>query len=226
MATQKMSLQTSLLGYSYVASEPGIVKKLLWVLVVFAAYAFATYFIQDNIQENISSTDVTSTNSTTASLQDIHFPSAVLCNINQVSRAFINSINVDSAEGWSVLENQFLHDNSELNEKFLVTGVEDPIYKETRGQWPFKLPSHRAMKASEAEDEVGVASEAKEEVTAASEGSVFLITYVPMSPCRVEIQPSDRIKGSNPGIGFLVIKINSMIRSWDWIRPFRDMSKT
>ena len=99
-----MSLQTSLLGYSYVASEPGIVKKLLWVLVVFAAYAFATYFIQDNIQENISSTDVTSTNSTTASLQDIHFPSAVLCNINQVSRAFINSINVDSAEGWSVLE--------------------------------------------------------------------------------------------------------------------------
>ena len=130
MATQKMSLQTSLLGYSYVASEPGIVKKLLWVLVVFAAYAFATYFIQDNIQEYISSTDVTSTNSTTASLQDIHFPSAVLCNINQVSRAFINSINVDSAEGWSVLENQFLHDNSELNEKFLVTGVEDPIYKE------------------------------------------------------------------------------------------------
>ena len=38
------------------------------------------------------------------------------------------------------------------------------------------------MKASEAEDEVGVASEAKEEVTAASEGSVFLITYFPMSP--------------------------------------------
>ena len=38
------------------------------------------------------------------------------------------------------------------------------------------------MKASEAEDEVGVASEANEEVTAASEGSVFLITYFPMPP--------------------------------------------
>ena len=44
------------------------------------------------------------------------------------------------------------------------------------------------MKASEAEDEVGVASEAKEEVTAASEGSVTLITYFPhvllASKCR------------------------------------------
>ena len=112
------------------ASEPGIIKKLLWVSVVLVAYGFAIFFIQDNIQEYISSTIVTSTNSTTASLQDIHFPSAVLCNINQVSRAFIKSINVDSAEGWSVLENQFLLDNSELYENYLETGVEDKIFKE------------------------------------------------------------------------------------------------
>ena len=123
-------MQTSLHGFSYMGTEPGILRKLLWVLVVLTAYVFAAYFIQDNIQEYISSTIVTSTNSTTASLQHILFPGIVICNINQVSRAFVKSTNVDSAEGWSVLETQFLDDNSELYEQFLLTGVEDKIFEE------------------------------------------------------------------------------------------------
>ena len=79
----------------------------------------------------MQSTTVTSINTTTASLKDIYFPGVVLCNVNQVSKAFLRSINVYDEEA-KVLFDEFLDGNPQLWKKSEETGIEDPIYAKNK----------------------------------------------------------------------------------------------
>ena len=124
------AFQTSLHGFAYLCSEPGIIRKLLWVLVVLTAWAFAMYFLVTAIGEYMQSTTVTSIDTTTASLKDIYFPGIVLCNVNQVSKAFLRSINVESDEDSKVLFSEFLDGNPRLWENYTKTGIRDASYDE------------------------------------------------------------------------------------------------
>jgi hypothetical protein len=69
-----MNIQTSLHGFSYLASESGIVKKLIWLMAVLVAVGASMYFTILNITEYIGATTSTSINTTTASLLHIYFP--------------------------------------------------------------------------------------------------------------------------------------------------------
>ena len=83
-------------------------------MVLLTAWAFAMYFLITAVGEYMQSTTVTSINSTTASLKDLYFPGVVLCNVNQVSKAFLRSINVDTDEDSKVLFDEFLDGNPKL----------------------------------------------------------------------------------------------------------------
>ena len=100
------------------------------MLVVLTAWAFAMYFLVTAIGEYMQSTTVTSIDTTTASLKDIYFPGIVLCNVNQVSKAFLRSINVESDEDSKVLFSEFLDGNPRLWEDYEKTGVKDASYDE------------------------------------------------------------------------------------------------
>ena len=78
----------------------------------------------------MQSTTVTSINKTTASLSDIYFPGVVLCNVNQVSKAFLQSIDVTTDEDSKVLFDEFLDGNPKLWKNYSQSGIKDPIYDE------------------------------------------------------------------------------------------------
>lgn len=97
-------------------------------MVLLTAWAFAMYFLITAVGEYMQSTTVTSINSTTASLKDLYFPGVVLCNVNQVSKAFLRSINVDTDEDSKVLFDEFLDGNPKLWRQFTETGIKDAAY--------------------------------------------------------------------------------------------------
>ena len=88
------------------------------------------YFLATAIGEYMKSTTVTSIDTTTASLKDIFFPGVVLCNVNQVSKAFLRSINVESDEDSKVLFSEFLDGNPTFWKNYKETGVKDASYDE------------------------------------------------------------------------------------------------
>ena len=112
--------------------EPGIIRKVIWLLVVLTCYGLATWNAHEAINQYMKSTTVTTMNSTTASLKDIYFPGITLCNVNQVSKTFLHSINAQNNKDSAVLFNEFLDGNPKLWKKYLKTGIEDPIYGENR----------------------------------------------------------------------------------------------
>lgn len=88
------------------------------------------YFLVTAIGEYMQSTTVTSIDTTTASLKDIYFPGVVLCNVNQVSKAFLRSLNVNSDEDAKVLFDEFLDGDPKLWRNYTQTGVRDATYDE------------------------------------------------------------------------------------------------
>ena len=111
-------------------SEPGIIRKVVWLLVVLTFYGLAYFSTHEAIRQYMKSTTRTSINTTTASLRDIYFPAISLCNVNQASKTFLHSINATSNKDSQVLFDEFLDGNAKLWKKFLKTGIEDPIHGE------------------------------------------------------------------------------------------------
>ena len=95
-------------------------------------YGLASRFALEAIQHYMKSTTVTTMNSTTASLRDVDFPGITLCNLNRVSKTFLNSINVQNDQDSKVLFDEFLNGNPKLWKKYLESGIEDPIYGENK----------------------------------------------------------------------------------------------
>ena len=111
-------------------SEPGVIRKVIWLLVLLTFYSLAYFSTHEAIRQYMQSTTVTSMNSTTASLRDIYFPAISLCNVNQVSKTFLRSINATSSNDKKVLFDEFLDGNAELWKKIVETGIQDPIHGE------------------------------------------------------------------------------------------------
>ena len=63
-----------------------------------------------NLREYLDSGTVTSINTTTASLNDITFPSLILCNVNQVTASFLWRLGIEAVDDKrkKILFNQFL----------------------------------------------------------------------------------------------------------------------
>ena len=90
-------------------------RKGLWVLVVLTVVAASVAFMVMNIQEFIKATTVTSINSTTASLKDIMFPGAIVCNVNQVSASFLANLGVKQDKTAKLLFDQFITGPKNMN---------------------------------------------------------------------------------------------------------------
>ena len=111
-------------------TEAGIIRKLLWIIVLLMAWAFAMYFLVTAIDEFMLSTTVTNIDTTTASLMDIYYPGIVLCNVNQVSKAFLRSINVNTYDESKVMLDEFIDGNPKLWKNYTHFGHKDPIFDE------------------------------------------------------------------------------------------------
>ena len=75
--------QTSLHGWQYVDSESSIICKLIWIIIVISCNITAIGFMVTHFQDFIAATTVTNIESSTASLNEITFPSVYVCNENQ-----------------------------------------------------------------------------------------------------------------------------------------------
>ena len=80
--------KTTLHGWKYFYSEPSKLPKFVWLFAIICALTLSAYFTKLNVEEFMTSTTRSSIASTTASLQEIIFPSVYVCNINQVLSVF------------------------------------------------------------------------------------------------------------------------------------------
>ena len=76
--------KTSIHGFSYIVNECKLISKIFWSIVSFTMISIGITFFANGVKEFFTSS-MTSINTTTASMQNIYFPSVYLCNINQVS---------------------------------------------------------------------------------------------------------------------------------------------
>ena len=112
--------QTSLHGWQYIDSEQGWFRKIFWFIIVFMSVALSVYFLVVNTKAYLKATTVTSIASTTASLNDLLFPSLYICNVNQVTKSFLRNLGVeDDDAAANLLFDEFLtgSEKSELNAK-------------------------------------------------------------------------------------------------------------
>ena len=120
--------QTSLHGWQYLQTEPGLARKVVWALVVLGSVGLAAYFTIANVIEYRNSTVVTSINSTTSSLSDIYFPSIFICNVNQISRAFLYSLDVKIDADAELLVKEFMEGDPKRWINYTNKGVPDPYF--------------------------------------------------------------------------------------------------
>ena len=101
---KKYCQQSSLHGWQYLSSEEGIIKKLIWFMVIIVHYALASYFVWNNCNQFTKAKPITTIESTTSSLDDIDFPTVTVCNLNTVRKSFLREIGVEEKKIKLVLE--------------------------------------------------------------------------------------------------------------------------
>ena len=80
----KYCQQTSLHGWQYLASEDSKWKKVIWLFVLLFSFATAISLFMYHLVYYLNANPVTNIESTTASLDDVTFPTMHICNINQL----------------------------------------------------------------------------------------------------------------------------------------------
>ena len=101
--------RTSLHGWKYLKSESGILPKTIWIVALASSLCLSSYFISLNIDQFLKSDTRTTIESTTASLQDIIFPSIYVCNVNQVTKSFLRTLDAgNGSDTINLLFNEFL----------------------------------------------------------------------------------------------------------------------
>ena len=125
-------MQTSIHGWPYLASEAGLIRKGLWLATILVTSGVALYFMRQNIVEYLESDVVTLLNTTTASLSDIYFPTVTVCNINQVSQAFLSSIDIDIKDENTakMLFSQFIDGDPVEYARYAGAGEPNPKFEE------------------------------------------------------------------------------------------------
>jgi hypothetical protein len=90
--------QTSLHGWQYLDSESKRWRKIIWAIFILASILASVNFLHKAFEEYVNATTVTSIDSTTASLNDIIFPSVIICNVNQVKSSFLSQVTEDDKD--------------------------------------------------------------------------------------------------------------------------------
>ena len=121
--------RTTLDGWSYVSNENTIFKRFIWFMALSGFLIFASYLLYLNIQVYIKSTTITSLDTTTAPLDDLTFPSMQICNLNQVTASFIESLG--SFSTFSLSANTFYREFIYGSSKYNSTGELNRIQKIT-----------------------------------------------------------------------------------------------
>ena len=82
--------ETSLDGWNFI-TKPGLskIRRLFWVLAVVASACGAVYFNLTFLNEFFAATTLVTVKSSSASLNNVIFPSIVVCNHNQVGNIMI-----------------------------------------------------------------------------------------------------------------------------------------
>ena len=125
-------MQTSIHGWPYLASESGLIRKGLWFATILVTSGWALYFMRENIVEYRNSDVVTLLNTTTASLSEVYFPTVTICNVNQVSQAFLSSIDIDIKDEnvTKMLFSQFIDGDPKEFQKYAGAGESNPKFDE------------------------------------------------------------------------------------------------
>ena len=78
--------ETSLNGWSFLA-KPGLswIQRLFWILAIVISVSGAVYFNMTFLNEFFAATVLVTVKSVSASLNNVIFPSIVVCNHNQVT---------------------------------------------------------------------------------------------------------------------------------------------
>ena len=113
---------------------------------------FHSALLVQNTQQFWNATTVTSINSTTASLNDITFPSVYICNVNQVTKSFLTRLGIVDQSDAKLLFEYFLEKGptnldeitKEANNRTLETIMERmaDIYGWTRQKRFYNISSH------------------------------------------------------------------------------------
>ena len=81
---------TSMHGWSFFGSPNGSrTQKLFWLIVLISVIVFGGYLLSNSIMIYMASYTIINVKDRTSSLDDIHFPSLVICNINPLRKSFI-----------------------------------------------------------------------------------------------------------------------------------------
>ena len=76
---------TSLHCLAYLYNSKGWVWKTFWLIVLLVTMTFCLYFIIANYLDFVSSTVVTTIDSTDIPLDEVYFPAITICSNNQVN---------------------------------------------------------------------------------------------------------------------------------------------
>ena len=85
--------RTSLHGWQYLGPNQSICRNLTWILIICSAFGLGGYFITISTIDFINATTTTTIATSTGPLEDITFPSIVICNVNQLKNSFLQSLN-------------------------------------------------------------------------------------------------------------------------------------
>ncbi len=81
---QRFAQGTTLHGWAYIAESSNFLETGLWLATLLGLNILSAVFIVNNTAQYIESGIKTTIESTTESLDNVHFPSVTVCNINQV----------------------------------------------------------------------------------------------------------------------------------------------
>ena len=96
LAFREFCDSTSLHGWHQL-NRVGNHGKAAWVIIVFSSFTVASFFLATSIVDFVDKSVVTTIETTTASLQEVYFPTVIVCNINQIKKSLFASLRKSSA---------------------------------------------------------------------------------------------------------------------------------
>ena len=135
--------RTSLHGWNHL-SESSIQKaytrkggKYLWCFIITLSIGITSFFLFTSVDDFTSKHVVTNIDTTTASLHDVHFPSIIICNINQIRKSILLGLGINSDDDIDLLYRQFYtgmeaHLTSHEEKTIMTLATSDRMLKKLR----------------------------------------------------------------------------------------------
>ena len=117
-------------------------KRFGWVFIICFSIAMASFFLFTSIDDFTSKNVVTTIDTTTVSLHHVHFPSIIVCNINQIRKSSLLGLGVKNDNDIDLLYRQFY---SGMDRNLTMEEMRKIIILATSDGMLTKLRSFRAM---------------------------------------------------------------------------------